>query len=81
MVRMMLNLLLRKKNPTMIKPAGAFLTSLMIGWFASKRIVRDEFMQNCGSFGPTAFNIWLFLVRFVVPVCILLIFLHQLGII
>ena len=62
-------------------PAGAFLTSLMLGWFASKRVVRDEFLQGEGAFGPAFFHAWLFSVRFIVPLCILLIFLHQLGVI
>ena len=62
-------------------PAGAFLTSLMIGWFASKRVVRDEFMQGGGMLGLPFFHAWLFSVRYIVPVCILLIFLHQFGII
>jgi NSS family neurotransmitter:Na+ symporter len=62
-------------------PAGALLTSLMIGWFASKRVVRDEFLQGGGTLGLPFFRAWLFCVRFIVPVCILLIFLHQFGVI
>ena len=62
-------------------PTGAFLTSLMIGWVASKQIVRDEFMLGERRFGPVLFSAWLFSVRFIVPICILLIFLHQFGVI
>jgi NSS family neurotransmitter:Na+ symporter len=61
-------------------PAGAFLTSIMIGWLVSRDIVRDEF-TNGGTVNQSLFRIWLVCVRFIVPVCILLIFLHQSDII
>ena len=61
-------------------PAGALLTSILIGWVASKQTVRDEF-SNGGTVSTRWFGVWLFCVRFIVPVCILLIFLHQLGVI
>ena len=67
-------------------PAGAFLTSIMLGWFVSRRLVQEEFlmgqtnMTNC-MLKRALFQIWLFSVRFVVPICILLIFLHQFGVI
>ena len=61
-------------------PAGTLLTSLLIGWVASKQTVRDEF-SNGGTVSSRWFGLWHFCVRFIVPVCILLIFLHQLGVI
>ena len=61
-------------------PAGALLTSLLLGWFVSKQTVRDEF-TNGGTVSQRLFGLWHFSVRFVVPVCIVLIFLHQLGVI
>ena len=59
-------------------PAGAFLTSIMLGWFVSRQITRDEF-TNGGVLKESFFAVWLISVRFVVPLCILLIFLHQFG--
>ena len=59
-------------------PVGGFLTCLFIGWYVPKNIVRDEF-TNWGTVSRSLFGIFLFLVRFVCPVCILLIFLHQMG--
>ena len=59
-------------------PIGGFLTCLFIGWYVPKNIVRDEF-TNWGTVSRRLFGIFLFLVRFVCPVCILLIFLHQMG--
>jgi len=61
-------------------PVGAFLTSILIGWFADRRLVRDEF-TNKGAVRESFFRVWLFSVRFIVPVCIVLIFLHQFGVI
>ena len=61
-------------------PAGTLLKSLLIGWVASKQAVRDEF-SNGGTVSSRWFGLWHFCVRFIVPVCILLIFLHQLGVI
>ena len=61
-------------------PAGALLTSIMLGWLVSAKTVGDEF-TNQGTVNLRLFGVWRFCVRFVVPLCILLIFLHQLGVI
>ena len=61
-------------------PAGALLTSLMLGWVVSRNVVRDEF-TNQGIVSESLFPVWRFGVRYVVPLCILLIFLHQFGVI
>ena len=55
------------------------LTCIFLGWFVPKKIVRDEF-TNWGTLKGTLFGVYLFCVRFVCPVCILLVFLHQLGV-
>ena len=62
-------------------PAGAMLTSILVGWFASKAIVREEFTNWETSNNKSYFNIYLFCVRFIVPVCILLILMPQFGVI
>lgn len=60
-------------------PIGGFFTCLFVGWYVPKKIVRDEF-TNWGTLRGRFFGIYLFLVRFVCPICILLIFLNQLGV-
>ena len=60
-------------------PTGAFLTSIMLGWCVDCRLVREEFFAG-GSSRESFFRAWLFSVRFIVPVCLVLIFLHQFGI-
>ena len=62
-------------------PSGALLTSILVGWFASKKIIREEFTNWETSNSKAYFNFYLFCVRYIVPVCILLILMHQFGII
>ena len=62
-------------------PAGAMLTSILVGWFASKKMVREEFTNWETSNSKSYFNFYLFCVRYIVPTCILLILMHQFGII
>lgn len=61
-------------------PVGGFLTSILLGWFVPRRVVKDEF-TNWGMLRSTFFGVYLFCVRFVCPVSIALIFLHQFGVI
>ncbi len=61
-------------------PIGGFLTCIFIGWFVPRKLVHDEF-TNWGTLKGTFFGVFLFLVRFVCPVSILLIILHQFGVI
>lgn len=61
-------------------PLGSFFTCLLVGWVAPRKMVRDEF-TNWGTVSRRVYGIWLFLIRFVSPVCILVVFLHQMGIV
>ena len=59
-------------------PIGGFLTSVFLGWFLPRQMVRDEF-TNGGTLRGRLFGVFLFSVRYICPLGILLIFLHQLG--
>ena len=61
-------------------PTGALLTCIFVGWYIPRQVVHDEF-TNCGTLSNSLFSIFLFFVRFVCPICIALVFLHQLGVI
>lgn len=61
-------------------PLGGFLTCLFVGWYLPHKIVHDEF-TNWGTLRGKLFHTYLFFIKFVCPVCILLIFLHQFGLI
>lgn len=61
-------------------PLGGFLTSLFVGWYVPKHIVHEE-LTNQGTLRGRFIGVYLFCVRYVCPICILLIFLHQMEII
>lgn len=61
-------------------PLGGLLTSIFIGWFADQSLVRNEF-TNHGTVATSFFRAYQFAVRFIVPVLILLIFMHQISVI
>jgi NSS family neurotransmitter:Na+ symporter len=61
-------------------PIVGFLTCIFIGWFVPHKIVREEF-TNWGTLRGQYFHLYLFLVKYVCPICILFIFLHQFGLI
>ena len=61
-------------------PVAGFFTCLFLGWYVPKQVVKDEF-TNWGTLRGHLFGLYLFLIRFVCPVCIFLVFLDQFGII
>ena len=61
-------------------PLGGMLTCLFVGWYIPRQVVHDEFTNN-GTLRSTFFSLYLFAVRYVCPICIALVFLHQLGVI
>ena len=60
-------------------PIGGFFTCLFMGWYVPKKLIREEF-TNRETLSGRFFGVYLFCVRYVCPVCIILVFLHQLGI-
>lgn len=61
-------------------PVGGFLTCLFVGWSIPHKVVRDEYTNN-GTLRGRFFHFYLFCMKYVCPVCIALVFLHQFGII
>jgi len=61
-------------------PAGGFFTCIFLGWYVPKKTVRDEF-TNWGTLKGCLFGVYFFLVRYVCPLAILAIFLHQFGVV
>lgn len=58
-------------------PLGGFLIALFVGWRMTERSVQSELRIHPGWL----FSIWYFLVRFVAPLAILLVFLRAIGLI
>lgn len=59
-------------------PVVGFLTCIFLGWAVPHKLVRDEF-TNWGTLRGRYFHLFIFQVKYVCPICILFIFLHQLG--
>ena len=61
-------------------PLGGMLACLFVGWYIPKTTAYEEF-TNQGTLSGRLFGFYLFAVRYVCPICIMLVFLHQLGVI
>ncbi|MFE7061279.1 sodium-dependent transporter [Sutcliffiella sp. NPDC057660] len=59
-------------------PVGALLISIFVGYRIPKDILKDEFFQG-STVKKSVFSIWYYLIRYVVPVGILLVFIQSLG--
>ena len=59
-------------------PIVGFLTCLFVGWVLPHKVVRDEY-TNWGALRGRSIHLFLLLVKYVCPLAILVIFLHQLG--
>ncbi len=61
-------------------PLGGFLTCLFVGWYVPRHIVVAE-LTNDGTLRGRFIGLFLFCVRYVCPVGILLVFLNQMGLV
>jgi NSS family neurotransmitter:Na+ symporter len=59
-------------------PSGALLIAVFTGWILSHQEKQPEFLNGTNN-NVLAYPGWSFLVRFVSPLAVVLIFLHQLG--
>ncbi|RXJ88373.1 sodium-dependent transporter [Arcobacter sp. CECT 8983] len=63
---------------SVLMPIAAILTSVFLGYFVDKQTIQDKFTQHV----PLAvFNIWYFLIRYIVPLAIVVLLLNKVGII
>ena len=61
-------------------PLCGMLMCLFVGWFVPKQIVKDE-LSNWGTLRYSFYSLFIFAMRFVCPLCILAIVLHQFHVI
>ena len=60
--------------------SGGFLTSIYVGWVLPRQVVHDQ-ITNWGTLSQGVYHVFLFMARFVCPLGIALVFLHQFGLI
>lgn len=70
---------LDKLTANYLMPLGGVLVSLFVGWRMDQKVLRDT-LTNFGKDSGAYIPLFLFVVRFFAPLCILLIFLSGLGI-
>ena len=61
-------------------PICGLLMCLFVGWVVPKQIVKDE-LSNWGTLRYSFYTLFIFAMRFVCPLCILAIVLHQFHVI
>ena len=62
-----------------LMPLGVFLISIFVTWKIKKSTLREEILQH-SRLGASAFNIWFFIMRFIIPLVIIIVFLDITGI-
>ncbi|WP_106832135.1 sodium-dependent transporter [Parabacteroides pacaensis] len=59
-------------------PFGGMLTCILVGWRVDRKILKAE-LTNKGTIPFYFFNIYAFILKYIAPVAIVLIFLNELG--
>jgi len=72
--------LLNFTSANILLPLGGFFIVVFTGWFMGRRKVKAE-LSNGGSLRARFWPVFLFLVRFIAPIAIALVFLNGIGII
>jgi len=62
-----------------LMPLGVFLISIFVPLKIKKSKLREEVLQH-SSLGVTVFNIWFFIMRYIIPLVIIIVFLDITGI-
>lgn len=65
---------------TYLMPLGGLAMTIFVGWFQSRKDIENELHANSTIHSHWLIDIYFFLIKYIIPVVILLIFLHGLGI-
>lgn len=60
-------------------PIGALLIVVFLGWFLGKNVVKDE-LSNQGKLKTRFLGLYMFIIKFIAPIAIALVFLYSIGI-
>lgn len=67
-------------SANIVLPLGGLTTILFAGWVMKKNVLRDQFTEN-GAYGLKSYSLLKFLIKFVIPVAIAVMFLSLAGLI
>ncbi len=62
----------------LLMPFGSLAMCVFVGWIVDESVVRDE-LTNGGTINKNIYPVYMFLVRYVAPIGIILIFVNELG--
>jgi len=65
-------------SSSIMMPIAAILICIFLGYFVERATLEQKFLAHTNQ---TIFNIWYLLIRFVVPLAIIVLFLNKLGVI
>lgn len=65
-------------SANMLLPLGGLFISLFVGYFLRRKIVKDEILKG-GQISDGLLNLFMFLVKFVAPIAIAIVFLSGIG--
>ncbi|WP_024955864.1 sodium-dependent transporter [Sulfurospirillum arcachonense] len=65
-------------SSSVMMPTAAIVICLFLGYFVDKTMLQEKFTKHTSVL---FFNVWYFLIRYVVPIAITILFLNQLGLI
>ncbi|ALO16656.1 sodium-dependent transporter [Salinivirga cyanobacteriivorans] len=66
-------------SANVLLPLGALLIVIFLGWKLGKKVTQQE-ITNEGALRPKLFSVFFFIVKYIAPVAIVLVFLNSLGI-
>jgi len=61
---------------SVMMPLAALLTCIFLGYFVDKELLREKFTTHTSE---AVFNLWFTLIRYIVPIAIIVLFLSKLG--
>ncbi len=64
----------------LMMPIGGLLICIYLGWIVDEKIVHQEITNN-GTISQPLYPIFRFIIRYIAPICIILIFLNELQLI
>ncbi|MDM5154773.1 sodium-dependent transporter [Bacillus sp. DX1.1] len=67
-------------SSNILMPLGALFISIFVSFKMERKVLEAEFFVG-GNYGKSLFTCWIFLLRFVAPIAIIIVFLNVIGII